>query len=147
MNKTLMKKVFYFIERFFALALILFAVYVFCYGVISLAIFKQHIFPINYIIVLFITACIISLVLTLLLLLDKLNFILQAVLIYLIVTISVYFVGFYTNCFTYDVSFWIFSLLINLIGLAILFVILYIKRSIENRDLNQKLKDYKERDK
>ena len=55
MNKAVMKRVFYFIERFFALALILFAVYVFCYGVISLTIFKQHIFPINYILVLFIT--------------------------------------------------------------------------------------------
>ena len=125
MNKALMKRIFYFVERFFSLALILFAVYVFCYGVISLAIFKQHIFPINYILVLFVTACVISLVLTIILDINKLNFILQAILIYIIVTASVYFVGFYTNCFTYDVSFWIFSLIINLIALGILFGIIY----------------------
>ena len=41
MNKALMKRIFYFVERFFSLALILFAVYVFCYGVISLAIFND----------------------------------------------------------------------------------------------------------
>lgn len=147
MNKALMKKIFYFVERFFSLALILFAVYVFCYGVISLAIFKQHIFPINYILVLFVTACVISLVLTIILDINKLNFILQAILIYIIVTASVYFVGFYTNCFTYDVSFWIFSLIINLIALGILFGIIYVKRILENRDLNKKLQSYKERDK
>ena len=74
--------------------------------------------------------------------LNKLNCIIQAVLIYITVTISIYFVGFYTNIFTRDGSFWLFSLIINLSGLCILLGYVMIKRTIENKTLNEKLKNY-----
>ncbi len=147
MNKINLKKIYFILVRFISFLLCLFAVYVGCYAVISLSIFKQYIFPINYIGILFFTACIVAAILTLVLSFDKLNFIVQAVLIYVIVTISIYFVGFYTNCFTTDGNFWLFSLIINLAGLTLLFGVIIIKRTLENRDLNKKLQQYQERDK
>ena len=92
------------------------------------------------------TACVVAAILSLVLYFDKLNFIVQAVLIYVIVTISIYFVGFYTNCFTTDKNFWLFSLIINLIGLTLLFGVIIVKRTIENKDLNKKLQQFQERD-
>ena len=147
MNKKLVKRCYLILIRFISFLLSLFAVYVGCYAVISLGVFKQYIFPINYLGVLFFTACIVAAILTVVLYFDKLNFIVQAVLIYVIVTISIYFVGFYTNCFTTDKNFWLFSLIINLIGLTLLFGVIIIKRTLENRDLNNKLQKYQERDK
>ena len=147
MNKINLKKIYFILVRFISFLLCLFAVYVGCYAVISLSIFKQYIFPINYIGILFLTACIVAAILTLVLHFDKLNFIVQAVLIYVIVTISIYFVGFYTNCFTTDGNFWLFSLIINLAGLTLLFGVIIIKRTLENRDLNKKLQQYQDRDK
>ena len=147
MNKKLVKRCYLILVRFISFLLSLFAVYVGCYAIISLGVFKQYIFPINYLSVLFFTACIVAAILTVVLYFDKLNFIVQAVLIYVIVTISIYFVGFYTNCFTTDKNFWLFSLIINLIGLSLLFGVIIIKRTLENRDLNQKLQKYQERDK
>ncbi|MBQ4571501.1 MAG: hypothetical protein IJB21_07380 [Bacilli bacterium] len=147
MNKKLVKRCYLILIRFISFLLSLFAVYVGCYAIISLGVFKQYIFPINYLGVLFFTACIVAAILTVVLYFDKLNFIVQAVLIYVIVTISIYFVGFYTNCFTTDKNFWLFSLIINLIGLTLLFGVIIIKRTLENRDLNNKLQKYQERDK
>lgn len=147
MNKNKLRKCYYVLIRFISFLLSLFAVYVGCYAIISLSIFKQYIFPINYLTVLFFTACIVAAILTAVMYFDKLNFIVQAVLIYVIVTISIYFVGFYTNCFTTDKSFWLFSLIINLAGLTLLFSVIIIKRTLENRDLNKKLQEYQERDK
>lgn len=147
MNKKLVKRCYLILVRFVSFLLSLFAVYVGCYAVISLGVFKQYIFPINYLSVLFFTACIVAAILTVVLYFNKINFIVQAVLIYIIVTISIYFVGFYTNCFTTDKNFWLFSLIINLIGLSLLFGVIIIKRTLENRDLNKKLQKYQERDK
>ena len=147
MNNLNIKKIYFVITRYISFLLSLFAVYVGSYSLISLWIFKQYIFPINYIGVLFLTAAIVALILSLVLYFDKLNFIVQAVLIYVIVTISIYFVGFYTNCFTTDTNFWLFSLIINLIGLSLLFGVIIIKRTLENKDLNKKLQQYQERDK
>lgn len=147
MNKKLVKRCYLILVRFISFLLSLFAVYVGCYAVISLGVFKQYIFPINYLSILFFTACVVAAILTIVLYFDKLNFIVQAVLIYVIVTISIYFVGFYTNCFTTDKNFWLFSLIINLIGLTLLFGVIIIKRTLENRDLNNKLQKYQERDK
>ena len=147
MNKINLKKIYFILVRFISFLLCLFAVYVGCYAVISLSIFKQYIFHINYIGILFLTACIVAAILTLVLYFDKLIFIVQAVLIYVIVTISIYFVGFYTNCFTTDGNFWLFSLIINLAGLTLLFGVIIIKRTLENRDLNKKLQQYQDRDK
>lgn len=147
MKKINLRKIYFILVRFISFLLCLFAVYVGCYSVISLSIFKQYIFPINYIGILFFTACIVAAILTLVLYFDKLNFIVQAVLIYVIVTISIYFVGFYTNCFTTDGNFWLFSLIINLAGLTLLFGVIIIKRTLENRDLNKKLQQYQDRDK
>ena len=147
MNKKLVKRCYLILVRFISFLLSLFAVYVGCYAVISLGVFKQYIFPINYLSILFFTACVVAAILTIVLYFDKLNFIVQAVLIYVIVTISIYFVGFYTNCFTTDKNFWLFSLIINLIGLTLLFGVIIIKRTLENRDLNKKLQKYQERDK
>ncbi|MBE6131266.1 MAG: hypothetical protein E7183_06045 [Erysipelotrichaceae bacterium] len=147
MNKKLVKRCYLILVRFMSFLLSLFAVYVGCYAVISLGVFKQYIFPINYLSILFFTACIVAAILTVVLYFDKINFIVQAVLIYVIVTISIYFVGFYTNCFTTDKNFWLFSLIINLIGLTLLFGVIIIKRTLENRDLNKKLQKYQERDK
>lgn len=147
MNKKLVKRCYLILIRFISFLLSLFAVYVGCYAVISLGVFKQYIFPINYLSILFFTACVVAAILTIVLYFDKLNFIVQAVLIYVIVTISIYFVGFYTNCFTTDKNFWLFSLIINLIGLTLLFGVIIIKRTLENRDLNNKLQKYQERDK
>ena len=147
MNNINLKKIYFIFTRYVSFLLILFAVYVGSYAFISLNIFKQYIFPINYISILFITACIVAAILSVVLYFDKLNFIVQAVLIYVIVTISIYFVGFYTNCFTTDTNFWLFSLIINLIGLTLLFGVIIVKRTIENKDLNKKLQQFQERDK
>lgn len=147
MNNLNLKKIYFILTRYVSFLLILFAVYVGSYSIISLAIFKQYIFPINYIGVLFITACLVAAILSLVLYFDIFNFIVQAVLIYVIVTISIYFVGFYTNCFTTDTNFWLFSLIINLIGLSLLFGVIIIKRTLENKDLNKKLQQYQDRDK
>lgn len=147
MDKKLIRKWYLILIRFISFLLSLFAVYVGCYAVISLSIFKQYIFPINYIGILFLTACIVAAILTVVLYFDKLNFIVQAVLIYIIVTASIYFVGFYTNCFTSDNDFWLFSSIINLAGLSLLFGVIVVKRTLENRDLNKKLQKYQERDK
>lgn len=147
MDKKTLRTCYLIFIRFVSFVLSLFAVYVGCYAVISLSIFKQYIFPINYVGILFFTACIVAAILTAVLYFDKLNFIVQAVLIYVIVTISIYFVGFYTNCFTTDKDFWLFSLIINLAGLTLLFSVIIIKRTLENRNLNRKLQEYQERDK
>lgn len=147
MSKINLKKIYFMFTRYVSFLLVLFAVYVGSYSFISLSIFKQYIFPINYIGILFLTASIVAFILLIVLYFDKLNFILQAVIIYVIVTISIYFVGFYTNCFTTDKNFWLFSLIINLIGLTLLFGVIIIKRTLENRDLNKKLQQYQERDK
>ena len=98
MNKLKLKKTMFILVRFISFMLCMFAVYVGCYSVISLTIFKQYIFPINYIGILFLTASIVAAILTALMYFNKLNFIVQAVLVYVIVTISIYFIGFYTNC-------------------------------------------------
>lgn len=147
MNKLKLKKIMLILARFISFMLCMFAVYVGCYSVISLAIFKQYIFPINYIGILFFTASIVAAILTALMYFNKLNFIVQAVLVYVIVTISIYFIGFYTNCFTQNRDFWLFSLIINLAGLSLLFGIIIVKRTLENRDLNKKLQNYQDRDK
>lgn len=147
MNKLKLKKIMFILARFVSFMLCMFAVYVGCYSVISLAIFKQYIFPINYIGILFFTASIVAAILTALMYFNKLNFIVQAVLVYVIVTISIYFIGFYTNCFTQNRDFWLFSLIINLAGLSLLFGIIIVKRTLENRDLNKKLQNYQDRDK
>ena len=147
MNKLKLKKIMFILVRFISFMLCMFAVYVGCYSVISLAIFKQYIFPINYIGILFFTASIVAVILTALMYFNKLNFIVQAVLVYVIVAISIYFIGFYTNCFTQDRDFWLFSLIINLAGLSLLFGIIIVKRTLENRDLNKKLQNYQDRDK
>jgi hypothetical protein len=147
MSNINLKKIYFIFTRYVSFLLILFAVYVGSYAFISLCVFKQYIFPINYISILFITACIVAAILSVVLYFDKLNFIVQAVLIYVIVTISIYFVGFYTNCFTTDTNFWLFSLIINLIGLTLLFGVIIVKRTIENKDLNKKLQQFQERDK
>lgn len=147
MNKALIRKIYFISVRFVSFMLCLFAVYVGCYSVISLCIFKQYIFPINYINFLFATACIVGAILTALMYFNKINFIVQAVLIYVIVAVSIYFIGFYTNCFTQNRDFWLFSLIINLAGLSLLFGVIIIKRTLENRDLNKKLQNYQDRDK
>lgn len=147
MNKLKLKKTMFILVRFISFMLCMFAVYVGCYSVISLTIFKQYIFPINYIGILFLTASIVAAILTALMYFNKLNFIVQAVLVYVIVTISIYFIGFYTNCFTQNRDFWLFSLIINLAGLSLLFGIIIVKRTLENRDLNKKLQSYQDRDK
>mgnify|MGYP003441690149 FL=1 len=147
MNKLKLKKIMFILARFVSFMLCMFAVYVGCYSVISLAIFKQYIFPINYIGILFFTASIVAVILTALMYFNKLNFIVQAVLVYVIVAISIYFIGFYTNCFTQNRDFWLFSLIINLAGLSLLFGIIIVKRTLENRDLNKKLQNYQDRDK
>ena len=147
MNKLKLKKIMLILARFISFMLCMFAVYVGCYSVISLAIFKQYIFPINYIGILFFTASIVAVILTALMYFNKLNFIVQAVLVYVIVAISIYFIGFYTNCFTQDRDFWLFSSIINLAGLSLLFGIIIVKRTLENRDLNKKLQNYQDRDK
>jgi hypothetical protein len=41
----------------------------------------------------------------------------------------------------------LFSLIINLAGLSLLFGIIIVKRTLENRDLNKKLQSYQDRDK
>ena len=56
MNKKLVKRCYLILVRFVSFLLSLFAVYVGCYAVISLGVFKQYIFPINYLSVLFFTA-------------------------------------------------------------------------------------------
>lgn len=147
MNKLKLKKTMFILVRFISFMLCMFAVYVGCYSVISLTIFKQYIFPINYIGILFLTASIVAAILTALMYFNKLNFIVQAVLVYVIVTISIYFIGFYTNCFTQNSDFWLFSLIINLAGLSLLFGIIIVNRTLENRDLNKKLQSYQDRDK
>ena len=147
MNKLKLKKIMFILVRFISFMLCMFAVYVGCYSVISLAIFKQYIFPINYIGILFLTAAIVAAILTGLMYFNKLNFIVQAVLVYVIVTVSIYFIGFFTNCFTQNRDFWLFSLIINLAGLSLLFGIIIVKRTLENRDLNKKLQNYQDRDK
>ena len=147
MNKQNLKTISFILIRYISFLLTLFAVYVGSYAFISLCVFKQYIFPINYIAILFLTASLVAAILSIVLYFDKFNFIVQAVLIYVIVTISIYFVGFYTNCFTTDSNFWLFSLIINLIGLTLLFGVIIIKRTIENKDLNKKLQQYQERDK
>ena len=48
MNKKLVKRCYLILIRFISFLLSLFAVYVGCYAVISLGVFKQYIFPINY---------------------------------------------------------------------------------------------------
>ena len=147
MNKLKLKKIMFILVRFISFTLCMFAVYVGCYSVISLAIFKQYIFPINYIGILFLTASIVAAILTGLMYFNKLNFIVQAILVYVIVTVSIYFIGFFTNCFTQNRDFWLFSLIINLAGLSLLFGIIIVKRTLENRDLNKKLQNYQDRDK
>ena len=120
----------------------LFTIYIGCYSIVNALIFKNFYFPLNYIGFIYLISMVISLILMIILSLNKLNFIIQAVLIYITVTISIYFVGFYTNIFTRDGSFWLFSLIINLSGLCILLGYVMIKRTIENKKLNEKLKNY-----
>ena len=147
MNKEVLKKIYYVFKRYISTLLSIFAVYVGCYGFISVLVFDQYTLPLNYLFIIFITACIVAAILTGILIINKLNFIVQAILIYVIVTISIYFVGFYTNRFTRDNNFWIYSTIINLTCLSILFGIIIIKRTIENKKLNAQLQKYQERDK
>ena len=147
MNKIMLRKIFFITKRYISTMLTMFALYVGCYALISGFVFDQFIFPLNYLLIIFITACLVSAIVTGILEINKLNFIVQAVSIYVIVTISIYFVGFYTNRFTRDNNFWIFSLIINLVCLCILFGIIIIKRTLENKKLNNQLQKYQERDK
>ena len=147
MSKELLKKIYFIFKRYLSTLLSMFAVFVGCYGFISVLVFNQYILPLNYVLMIFITACIVAAILTGILIINKLNFIVQAVLIYVIVTISIYFVGFYTNRFTRDNDFWLFSIIINLVCISLLFGIITIKRTLENKKLNSQLQKYQERDK
>lgn len=146
MKRVNYKKIYAIVKRNIAFFLSMFAVYVVSYMIITSLIFNQFMFPMNYIWYMCLIALIISLILNVILSFDKLNFIVQSLLIYLTITISIYVVGFFTNIFTRDISFWIFSLVINLVGLCILLGIVIIRRILENKDLNAKLKDFQEKD-
>lgn len=140
--KLSLNKVLFYLRRYLLLFMCLFTIYIGCYSIVNALIFKNFYFPLNYIGFIYLISMVISLILVIILSLNKLNFIIQAVLIYITVTISIYFVGFYTNIFTRDGSFWLFSLIINLSGLCILLGYVMIKRTIENKKLNEKLKNY-----
>ncbi len=146
MKKINYKMLYAIITRYIAFFLSMFAVYVVSYTIITSFIFGQFMLPMNYIWYMCIIALVISMILNVILAFNKLNFIIQSLLIYLIIAASIYFVGFFTNIFTRDISFWFFSLIINLVGLCILLGIVIIRRTIENKDLNAKLKDYQEKD-
>ncbi len=146
MKKINFKKLYAILTRYIAFFLCMFAVYVCSYVVITSMIFGHFTFPMNFIWYMFLVAAIISAILNSILSFNRLNFIIQSLLIYVTITASIYFIGFFTNIFTRDVSFWIFSIIINLVGLCILLGIVTVRRTIENKDLNAKLKDYQEKD-
>ena len=98
MNKLKLKKTMFILVRFISFMLCMFAVYVGCYSVISLTIFKQYIFPINYIGILFLTASIVAAILTALMYFNKLTFIIK---FYCSSCFSL------CNCYDFDLFYWI----------------------------------------
>lgn len=138
-------QIFLYLKRYLSFVLCLFAIYMGCYVVITHFVFGNYNLPITYISYIFVISLITSLILLIILRINKLSFIGQIVLIYITITISIYFVGFLTKCFKNDATFWISSLVINLIGLVILLLVMLIKNYLENKKLNDTLKDYKEK--
>lgn len=147
MKKITFNKIYCLLRKYVTLFLCLFGVYVGSYAFITSVIFKNFYFPLNYLGYMLLISCIISLIIMVILQFNRLNFILQYLLIYVVVTASIYFIGFFTNIFIQNVSFWIFSLIINLCGLCVLLGYVIIRRTIENKDLNNQLKKYQGGDK
>lgn len=134
------------VSRFVSFVLYLFAIYLTVYLAITFFVFGNYFIPINYILYILVVALGASLLLSIILSINSLNDLIQVLLVYATIVSSIYFVGFFTNCFIRNSTFWISSIIINLVGLCILFVVIAIRRTYENKLLNQTLKNFKERD-
>ena len=64
MSKELLKKIYFIFKRYLSTLLSMFAVFVGCYGFISVLVFNQYILPLNYVLMIFITACVVAAILT-----------------------------------------------------------------------------------
>lgn len=135
------------IKRFVLSFFMMITIYICCYSVITYSIFGNYSMPLNYIAEIGIIAFGTSLILTLILSFDKLFMVLQAILVYLIIIISVYLVGFYTGFFISNYTFWKMSILINAIALILYVGFVVLRSYLINKKLNDELKSYKEREK
>lgn len=141
-----LEKIFSILKKYISQALYLFAIYLSLYVVITFFVFGNYVIPINYIAYILIVALLASVVLSIIININHLTAIIQGLLVYITILVSTYCVGFFTNCFTRTSAFFIASIIINLIGLCILFVGIIIKRTFENKKLNETLQSYKERE-
>lgn len=135
------------IKRFVLSFFMMIAIYICCYSIITYSIFGNYSMPLNYIAEIGIIAFGTSLILTLILSFDKLFIVVQAILVYLTIIVSVYLVGFYTGFFISNYTFWKMSILINIIAVILYVTFVVLRRYFINKKLNDELKSYKERDK
>lgn len=144
-NKVL-RRISLVIKSYSSLVLCLFSIYVGTYAVISHFVFHNFNFPLNYMLYIFVIAVVVAVVLYGLLKIDKLSNLIQSLLIYVLIALSIYIVGFLTDCFTMNLAFWISTLIINLICATIVTCVILYRSNKVNEDLNSKLKSFKERD-
>lgn len=139
-NKIL-KYLLYYISLLFAT----FTVYVLGYSLITSTIFHFFNLPLNYLLYILLVSIVVTIILVLILKIESINAYFQTSLIYITYSISIYVIGFVTKCFIMNSTFWISSILINLVGAIIILSITLINRSVENKRLNRILNEYKEK--
>lgn len=142
-----MEKFTMFLKKFISAFLAMFTTYTCMYTLIATLFLERFSFPFVYIRFIFFISIITSLILLFILKLNKLNFIMQTTLIYLVITLSIYFIGFYTLIFVNTKAFWLASILINVVGFIVILGIVWIKKIIENKKLNNSLNKFKGSDK
>ena len=97
-------------------------------------------------VLIFIISIIVTLLIFVVLLIERLNQVVQVDLIYLILNIGVYVMCFIVKMYHNKVSAMLISILVSFIGLLILTGVVYYFNNRENQILNDSLSNYKERE-
>jgi hypothetical protein len=136
-----------FFHNFFVLFLALFATLISVYVLTSMIAYGAHSISFVYIITVAAISLVLSVFLAFFLMINKIAFGIQIIVVYIGIMISMYVMGFITKVFRFsNIRFTLFTVIGNAIALLILCTIFLIREYFENKKLNENLLKFKERD-
>ena len=141
------KKIGRFFTTFITLMIIIFAVTFITKISVDALIFNQKTLSFSYIYFEVIAIVLSSLILTFFFQINRITLLIQILVTYIIITVDIYILGFISGWFSFkNILFVIISLSINVIGVVIFSIAVFIRKNIQQEKLNKELELYKEQE-
>ena len=141
------KKIGRFLTTFITLMIIIFAVTFITKISVDALIFNQKTLSFSYIYFEVIAIVLSSLILTFFFQINRITLLIQILVTYIIITVDIYILGFISGWFSFkNILFVIISLSINVIGVMIFSIAVFIRKNIQQEKLNKELELYKEKE-